>query len=56
MPSEGGQYRIKNGKRELVHRTKPATVATEADAKPKANTGKPAKQTAKTEDTNNGSE
>lgn len=58
MPSEGGRYRTKNGKRELVHRTKPAPVATEADTKPKAEppAGKPAKSAAKKEGSSNGSE
>lgn len=58
MPSEGGQYRIKNGKRELVHRTKPAPVNTEEKSKPNAvqSAGKPAKPAAKQEGSNNGSE
>ncbi|SJN11569.1 hypothetical protein CZ787_06215 [Halomonas citrativorans] len=58
MPSEGGQYRIKNGKRELVHRTKPTPVKTAkadeqqtdaAPAKPEAAAPKPAKSAAKQE-------
>lgn len=58
MPSEGGQYRIKNGKRELVHRTKPTPVKTAkadkqqpdaAPAKPEAVAPKPAKPAAKQE-------
>lgn len=35
MPNQGGRYRIRNGKRELVHRTKPASAATAKAAKPK---------------------
>ncbi|AZM96068.1 hypothetical protein [Vreelandella venusta] len=58
MPSEGGRYRIKNGKRELVHRTKPTPVKTakadeqQADgvsAKPETAASKPAKSAAKQE-------
>lgn len=52
MPSEGGRYRITNGKRRLMHQTKPAPVPTGEDPKPKAAqpAGKPAKPAAKQED------
>lgn len=62
MPSEGGRYRIKNGKRVLEHRTKPTPVKTEkadkqqtgaASAKPETAAPKPAKSAAKQEVTGN---
>lgn len=57
MPSEGGRYRIKNGKRVLEHRTKPTPVKTAkadeqqtgaATAKPET-APKPAQSAAKQE-------
>ena len=60
MPSKGGRYVIRNGKRELVHNTQPApakpvTAATKQPAAPVKTDAapKPAKAAAKQEvDTN----
>ncbi|RUR43368.1 hypothetical protein [Vreelandella populi] len=65
MPSEGGMYRIKNDKRELVHRTKPAPIqpvkadekkTNAAPAKSDTAAPKPAKSAAMQEGSSNGSE
>lgn len=62
MPSKGGRYVIRNGKRELVHRTKPAPTeyAKAPESKPAATPAKtetaapkPAKSAAKQEVTGN---
>ncbi|WP_252109053.1 MULTISPECIES: hypothetical protein [unclassified Halomonas] len=55
MPSIGGRYRIKNGKPQLVHETKPAPATAEGDKKAQAAqpAGKSAKPAAKKEDSGN---
>ncbi|WP_447956503.1 hypothetical protein [Vreelandella sp. EE7] len=55
MPSIGGRYRMKNGKPELVHETKPAPAPAGAKEKTKAAqpAGKSAKPAAKKEDSGN---
>lgn len=58
MPSQGGRYEIRNGKRELVHRTKPTPTFNKANdpkapAKTETAAPKPAKAAAKKEVTGN---
>lgn len=62
MPSQGGRYVIRNGKRELVHRTKPTPIKTakatetksaEAPVKIESSASKLAKAAAKQEVTGN---